>query len=564
MNDTNWKLEKRSTGIPGLDRMTCGGLPKHQTTLILGQAGAGKTVLTLQILAHAVAEGGGGVFVTFEESPAQVRRNADSFSWGKALNQSDSWFTIDARLPVGAESAGTFDIDGLLAAIQAKVDQLDHPWVVIDGIDQLLQHQPDRAFAVDQVRQINEHCEKSGWTLLLSGKAEGDSVSPRHLEGIEYMLPTTLVLTAAMIDRRLHRHLRVAKYRGSAHVPDQVPMIINDDGIQLPYHAVATDERVKAGSDRVSTGIVRLDKLLDGGPYRGSSTLISGRPGTAKSTLSAGFAEAAAARDERALYVSFDEMQAPYVRNLASVGIELQPHIDAGRIRFCAPSAQSGLIIEHLLMLQRQIEEFDPHLLIIDPISALIKAAGGESPRIAVERILALAHSRGITTILTSLTGVGDPEGESTSADVSTVADTWIVLDYNERAGERNRSLSIVKSRGSAHSNQQRELLLSSDGIDLADVYEYGTEVLMGTARVQKEIEENVANRRRNLGHEQRREALERRIEQARSEAERLATELELEDRSFDEVRRTDRDYIDRIKSRRDPANREIDGGSDE
>lgn len=564
MNDTNWKLEKRSTGIPGLDHLTRGGLPKHQATLILGQAGAGKTVLALQILAHAIAEGSGGVFVTFEESPAQVRRNADSFSWGDALNRSDAWFTIDARMAVGAESSGAFDIDGLLAGIQAKVDQLDHPWVVIDGIDQLLQHQPDRALAVDQVRQINERCEQSGWTLLLSGKAEGDSVSPRHLEGIEYMLPTTMVLTAAMIDRRLHRHLRVAKYRGSGHVPDQVPLIIGDDGIQFPYQAVTTDDCVKAGSERISSGIRRLDKLLGGGVYRGSSTLISGRPGTAKSTLSASFAEAAAARDERALYVSFDEMESPFVRNLVSVGIELQPHIDAGRIRFCSRSARSGLVTGHVLMLQHQIEEFDPRVLIIDPISALLKAAGSEGARTAVERILECAHGRGITTVLTSLTGQGDPEGESTAADVSTVADTWIVLDYNERGGERNRSLSIVKSRGSAHSNQQRELVLSSDGIDLADVYEYGTEVLMGTARLEKEIEESVAVRRRNLEHEQRRGTLERRIEQTKNEAERLAAELELEDRSFDEASRMDREYIDRMRSRRDPARREMEGGSDE
>jgi len=564
VRDMNWKLEKRSTGIPGLDRLTRGGLPEHQATLIVGQAGAGKTVLTLQILAHAIAEGSGGVFVTFEESPEQVRRNADSFSWGEALNGSESWFTIDARMPVGAERSGAFDIDGLLAGIQAKVDQLDRPWVVIDGIDQLLQHQPDQAFAVDQVRQINERCEKSGWTLLLSGKAEGESVSPRHLKGIEYMLPTTLVLTAAMIDRRLHRHLRVAKYRGSSHVPDQVPLIINDDGIQLPYQAVIPDDRVKAGSDRIDTGIARLDSLLDGGPYRGSSTLISGRPGTAKSTLSASFSEAAARRDERTLYLSFDEMESPYVRNLASVGIELQPHIDAGRIRFHSRSAWSGLITEHVLMLQQQIVDFDPHLLVIDPISALLKAAGCEGPRAATERILEFARNRGITTVLTSLTGDGDREDESTAVHVSTIADTWIVLDYNERGGERNRSLSIVKSRGSAHSNQQRELTLSSNGIDLADVYEYGTEVLMGTARLQKEIEERVAVRSRKLEHEQRRQELERRIEQAKNEAERLATEIELEDRSFDEASRMDREYLERMKSRRDPARREKKRGEDE
>lgn len=564
MNDANWQLSKRPTGIAGLDRLAHGGLPDRQTTLIVGEAGTGKTVLALQVLAHAISEGDGGVFVTFEESPAQIRRDADSFKWGDALNRSDGWFLIDARLPADAQQAGEFDIDGLLTAIESQAARFVHPWVVIDGIDQLMKRQPDKATAVDQVRQINERCEQRGWTLLLSGKVAGEEVSPRNLEGIEFMLPTMLSLSATMIDRRLHRHIRITKYRGSSHDPDQVPLILNDDGIQLPYQSIPVEEPANAATERVSTGIRRLDKLLDGGPYRGSSTLISGRPGTAKSTLAASFAEATAERDERTLYVSFDEMESPYVRNLASVGIDLQPHIDAGRIRFVACSAWSGLVSEHVLMLQRQIEEFAPHCLVIDPVSALLKAAGTEGRNAATERILEIARARGITTVLTSLTGQSDPEGESTAAHVSTVADTWIVLDYNVRAGERNRSLSIVKSRGSAHSNQQRELLLSSDGIDLADVYEYGTEVLMGTARAQKETEEKAAARRRAMERAQRRQDLQRRIEQSREEAERLTKELELEEQAFEEADRMDRETIDRMKRRRDPARRTDVEGDDE
>jgi len=554
MSEATWQLEKRPTGVPGLDRLSRGGLPNAQATLVVGEAGTGKTVLGLQILAHAVGHGQGGVFVTFEESPAQVRRNADSFVWGETLNRSDAWSCIDARTRPGARAAGEFDIEGLLASVAAHAGLLERPWVVIDGIDQLLQHQPDRGLAIDQVRQINDRCEHHGWSLLLTGKVEGQGLSPRHLEGIEFMLPTTLVLTATMIGRRLHRHFRIAKYRGSGHDPDQVPLIINDDGLQLPYQAIAPAEPPEASTERVSSGIERLDRLLDGGPFRGSSLLISGRPGTAKSTLAAGFAEAAARRGERTLYVSFDELQAAYVRNLASVGIELQTHIDAGRIRFCARSAWSGLVSEHVLMLQQLIDEFAPDCLVIDPVSALLKAADGEAPGAATARILELARARGITTILTALAGEGDPEGESTAVHVSTIADTWMVLDYNVRAGERNRSLSIVKSRGSAHSNQQRELVLSRDGIDLADVYEFGTEVLMGTARAQKESEERAAARRRGIERAQRRQDLERRIEQARNEARRLENELELEQRAFDEVDRMDRKTQAGMKQRRDPA----------
>jgi circadian clock protein KaiC len=553
MNEVNWRLTKRPTGIDGLDRLTHGGLPRGQATLILGDTGTGKTVLGLQVLANAVKQGNGGVFVSFEESPEQLLRNADAFVWGEALTESDAWSSIDARDSIGAEIAGGFDIEGLLAGIGSLAKGHDDPWIVIDGIDQLLQHQPDPSSSIDQVRQINEHCERRGWTLLLSGKV-GDSVlSPRHLEGIEYMLPTMVILKASVIDGRLNRFMRVAKYRGSPHVTDEVPMVMNYQGVHLPYLTSPGERRAVADKERVSTGISRLDQVLGGGPYRGSSLLISGRPGTAKSTLAASLAESTASNGEKALLVSFDEMEGPYVRNLSSVGIKLQPHIDAERIRFCALSAMGSLISEHLLAIQQEIETFQPKCLVIDPVSALLKAPGSEGPRPAIEWLLELTRKNGITTVMTALTDDDDPEGESTLGHASTIADTWIALDYNVRAGERNRSLSVIKSRGTAHSNQQRELMLSNNGVDLANVYEFGTEVLMGTARAHKQSEMQAASRHLKMERERRRKDLERRIEQARNEMERLNTELELQEQESREELRFDQDHADDVKRRREP-----------
>jgi circadian clock protein KaiC len=553
MKHPDWRLRKRPTRIEGLDGITHGGLPDRQTTLVVGEMGTGKTVLGLQVLAHTITDGGSGLFISFEESPEQIRRNADSFDWGQELNTSNAWSLIDARIQVGAEQAGAFEIDALLLAIESQARKFSDPWVVVDGIDQLLQHEPSRAKAIDQVRQLNERCENMGWTLLLSGKGGHDGLSPKFLEGIEFMLPTVLRLSAAMINRRLHRHIRVAKYRGSSHAGEEVPLIINHTGVCIPFQPAAPGAPVPASTERVGTGVPRLDELLAGGPFRGSSMLISGRPGTAKSTLAAGFAETAAARGERALYVSFDEMQAPFVRNLASVGIDLQPHIDGGRVRFSARTAAAGVIAEHVLELLQTIEEFEPHVLIIDPVSALRKASGGESACNAVERILALTRQRGITAIMTSLADEEDAEGEATLTSVSTIADTWIVLDHNVRAGERNRALSIVKSRGSAHSNQQRELLLTDRGVDLADVYEYGTEVLMGTARAQKESEDRETETRRAIERSRRRRDLEHRIERAQDELERLMAELGLEDQRDAESDRSAQRHTERMKRRREP-----------
>ena len=553
MTDKETKMHKRETGIVGLDNVTGGGLPSGQATLVLGQAAAGKTVLGLQVLARAIERGEGGVFVTFEESPAQVKRDAASFSWGALLLESDRWQLIDARPRFGAEAAGEFDIEGLLSIVAATIAKTRATWVVFDGIDQLLQYQPDSRVAIDQIRRINEYCEDNGWTLLLSGKAIGDSMAPAHLEGIEFLLSATLVLSARMVNQQLNRSLRIAKFRGSGHVADELPMIMDDEGIQLPYNEHLPVAEVVASDERLSVGIDRLDRLLDGGIYRGSSLLISGRPGTAKSTLAGSFAQAAARRGERTLYVSFDEMEAPYVRNLASVGIELRGPIEAGLIRFEDMSAYALRVTEHFLILRRLLESFDPHCLVIDPVSALLKASGSEGANMATEHLIDLVRRRGITTVLTSLNGIEDPEGEATQGQVSTLADSWIVLDYNVRGGERNRSLSIVKSRGSAHSNQERELLLSDEGIDLADVYEHGSEVLMGTARANRAREDAAAERRRQLQRQQRRLNLEQRIEQVERERQSLAAELELESDQSTEMDQLERIRRKQIKQRRDP-----------
>jgi circadian clock protein KaiC len=556
VNTTDAQVQKRKTGIAGLDHVTKGGLPSGQATLILGQAAAGKTVLGLQVLARAVERGEGGIFVTFEESPMQVERDAASFHWGAALLASDRWQLIDARPSLDAQAAGEFDIEGLLSVVVAATQHHQTAWVVFDGIDQLLQYQPNQQAAIDQIRRIDQYCEAHSWTLLLSGKVNGERLTPTHLEGIEFMLSVAMILSARLVDQRLNRSLRIIKYRGSGHVVDEVPMLLDDDGIHLPYHEDPLTSEALASHERLSTGIKRLDKLLDGGIYRGSSILISGRPGTAKSTLAASFAEAAAQRGERTLYVSFDEQQGPYVRNLGSVGIELGRPIAQNLIRFKSLSAYAAPVTEHFLTIRRLIETFAPHCLVIDPISALLKASASEGANVATEHLIDVAKRRGVTVLLTSLTGTHDPEGEATLGNVSTLADSWIVLDYNVRGGERNRSLSIVKSRGSAHSNQQREMLLSHDGIDLADIYEYGSEVLMGTARAAKEREEAVAEQRRQLQYKQRRSKLEQRINEIEHEQQQLQEELALEEQTSAEMDSLAHTFLQRVRQRRDPEQR--------
>ncbi|NBC49974.1 MAG: AAA family ATPase [Gammaproteobacteria bacterium] len=529
MTEPDQAITKRPTGITGLDWMTHGGLPAAGGTLVLGRPASGKTVLTLQIIAQALARDEAAVFVSFEESRAQVLRDAASFSWGQRLAEHPGFELIDARPSQGAQVSGEFDLGGLLAGIEHCVQRTRAEWLILDGIDQLLYRHRDPFVAIEQVHRVSDWSEERGLTLLLTGKLDQNALAPKHLEGVEFLLPSVMLLSTTLIESRLARRFRIAKYRGSAHTADEVPMLIDTDGVHFPYteEDSSTIRVERASQERLSTGIDRLDEVLDGGLYRASTTLISGQPGTAKTTLCGSFAAAATARGERVLYLSFDEIQAPVIRNLASVGIELGAPIEAGLLRFVTREAWSSLLETHYHALVRGIEELEPACRIIDPISALFKAAGPDDAKIAIERLLSKTRASGITTVLTSLNSDDDPGSEETLSHASTLADTWLTLGFNVVGGERNRSLSVVKSRGTAHSNQVRELILADGGLDLADVYEYGTEVLMGTARLQKENEEALNQRLRALEDTQRRQDLERRIETAEAEAARLRIELQ-------------------------------------
>lgn len=541
MNDTDsiagHGLVKRPTGIRDLDTVTHGGLPASGATLIIGEPGCGKTIMGLQILASALENGEGGVFMSFEESREQILRNADVFRWGSQLRESSRCEIIDGQSMRRAEFSGAFDIEALLAALDLCAERVQAIWIVLDGIDQLLRRQPNHQMAIDQVAQLNDWCIEHDYSLLLTGKHVGvKHPQPYYLSGIEFMLSTILIVSSTLVDKRLNRRFRIAKYRGTSHNPDELAMLIDDTGIHLPYADTFLAEDVPAAGERISTGIARLDNILDGGVYRGSIVLVSGEPGTSKTTLGAAFLAAAAARSERALMVSFDEFACQIVRNVATLGIDLQSHIDSGNLKVVTRVSWSSLFEAHYMAILALLDDFQPDCLVIDPASALLKSYGAESAFLALERLLTVTRIRGITTLITSLSQADDPFDESTLSRASTLADTWMVLRYQVVGGERNRSLTVVKSRGTGHSNQVREMLLSANGIELADVYQLGSAVLMGTAREQKESEEASQRQRQLKERFRQQKRLERDIDKIRGviregqdELERLQEELTTE-----------------------------------
>jgi circadian clock protein KaiC len=481
-------LDKMPTGIEGFDEITRGGLPRGRTSLVVGGPGSGKTVFALQTLVNGARQWAEpGIFVAFEENSRQIAANAATFGWDLEILEKEKLFFFDARMALDTITAGQFDLTGLLVSLQAKVQEMGAKRIVFDSMDVLLGLLENPVLERREIYRVHEWLSGGGLTGLLNVRViENDPLTAARYGFVQFMADCVVSLTHPFEDRTSLRSLRIVKYRGSGFAENEFPFAIGSSGIEVGTPG-QIEHVYRASTERVSTGIERLDLMLKGGLYRGSSLLISGAPGTAKSTLSGAFIEAACLRGEQALYISFDEAADEVVRNLASVNIQLAPYLQSGLLRIYSARSEVGSAEEHLMRLKRLIAEHKPRCMAIDPLSAMIKAGGRVAAFSVVQRLLNLSKTLEITLFCTSLLAESDPEVEGSSMQISTIADSWIHLSYVVNAGERNRALTIIKSRGTRHSNQLRELVLSDEGVTLADVYTAGGQVLMGTLRWEKE-----------------------------------------------------------------------------
>jgi circadian clock protein KaiC len=500
-------LPKIATGITGFDELSHGGLPRKRTTLLKGGPGAGKTVFALQCLVNAVRKGRErGLFVAFEESTRQIAANAATFDWRLPSLMKNKLFFLDARLSPEVVHSGEFDLSGMLAMLRAKKDQLGAGWIVFDGIDVLLTLLRDPVAEMREIYRIRDWLAANEMSAIITAKTEG-AVSVNY-DFMQFMVDCVVRLTRRMEHSVALHRLQIAKYRGSDFMAGEYPVSFGSSGIEVaPPEPV--EIKHQASTERLSTGFERLDKMLGGGLFRGSSTLVTGLPGTSKTTLAGKFAEAACRRGERTLFVSFDEGAEPIVRNLASVGIQLKPAVRSGLLRMYSQRTESTGAEDHLAKLKSLIREFQPRCMVIDPLSAIAKAGGLEAARAVASRLVYMVKDQGITVFMTAINQGDDPAAEATDLQVSTIADTWIHLSYLIRSGERNRALTIIKSRGTWHSNQVRELILRASGPVLADVYTAGGEVLMGTLRWEKEDEERGRTLQRRAAFDHKRRELQ-------------------------------------------------------
>ena len=490
---------KTPTGIAGLDEITGGGLPHGRTTLLVGGPGSGKTIFALQFLVHGAQMcNEPGIFVAFEESSSRILANAESFGWDlETLRQKQLYF-IDAEPTPDLVQSGHFDLSGMLAVLQAQAVEMGAKRIVFDALDMVLALLPDASAKRREVYRLHEWLLANELTGVITAKAGGDetnSFSDQPFGFMQFMVDCAVILNHSVVLGVSQRNLRVQKYRGSSFDENESPFLIGKSGFEIAVSRPLGRGILNVSKERVSSGVERLDTMLGGGYYRGASVLITGFPGTAKTTLSGSFAQAACLRGERTLFISFDADSNEVVRDLSSVGILLEPHVKSGCLRMISARTVTGSAETYLVRIKSLAKEHGARCVVIDPISTWSRAGDGLSAHSVAERLIDWSKAEGNTLLCTSLLDeMAQRDQSTTSLQISTLADTWIHLDYLVQAGERNRGLSIIKSRGTSHSNQVRELVLSNDGVTLADIYTAGGEVLMGTLRWEKESAERIAN----------------------------------------------------------------------
>jgi circadian clock protein KaiC len=521
-------MTKAVTGIQGFDEITDGGVPRGRTTLVMGGPGCGKTVFALQSLVNgARLRKESSIFVAFEESTQQIVVNAATFGWDLPALARKKLFFLDARLSPEVVKSGEFDLIGMLNVLEAKAKEIHATRIVFDGIDVLLNLLDDPAAERRELYRIRDWLMRTELTGMITQKTGGNEADHRYAF-LQFMVDCVVILKHQVLDGSAFRNLRVMKYRGSGFTGDEFPISLTAEGMQLTNRG-PKELKYTVTNERISSGLPRLDHMLNGGYYRGSNVLISGAPGTAKSTLSGLFAAAACKRGERTLYVSFDEGAAQIVRNLQSVDIHLAPHLKSGLLEMYSTRTRGPNVEDQFGALRAKVREHRPRCLIVDPLSALSAKLSHLASADAAQQFLDFLKAEGITVVNTSLMN-GISTDEATATGISTIADTWIHLSYVVQDGERNRALTIVKSRGTGHSNQVRELTLSNGGVTLTDVFVAQGKVLMGVARWEWEQEELAGAKRTKVAAELKR--LQLQLSQAEAAARLQVVQTEMEARS--------------------------------
>ncbi|MEJ2706936.1 MAG: circadian clock protein KaiC [Anaerolineales bacterium] len=464
-----YSLKKTPTGVKGLDEILEGGLPQGRSTLVCGGAGTGKTLLAVEFLVKgAKIFEEPGVFISFEETLAELAQNTASLDIDLMHLIDEGKIFVDYVYVERSEieETGVYDLEGLFLRLDDAIQHTGARRVVLDSLETLFSGFTDTGILRAELRRLFRYLKEKDLTAVITAES-GDGQLTRHgLE--EYISDCVITLDNRIQEGLSTRRLRVIKYRGSRHGNDEYPFIIDHTGYWImPITSIKLD--YSAPLERVSSGISELDAMLEGGGYyRGSSILVSGTAGTGKTSIAAHFVDAACRRGERCLFFAHEESNCQILRNMRSIGIDLEPWIQQGLLNIQSARVSKQNMESHLLKSHQLVESFHPNVLVIDPVSDFMAIGTPEDVKSMLIRMIDSFKSNGITTLFTHLTKGADHE-QSTEMGISSLIDTWLLLRYLEANGTRSRNLYVLKSRGMDHSNELRNFQITDHGIQLQE-----------------------------------------------------------------------------------------------
>jgi circadian clock protein KaiC len=535
-------LKKCPTGIPGLDEISGGGLPRGRTTIVCGGPGCGKTMLGVEFLVRGAVEfSEPGVLMAFEETPGDIATNVASlgFDIQDLARKKKLYADFVSVEPSEIKESGEYDLEGLFIRLQGAIKAVGAKRVMFDTLEALFSGFSNPQILRAEFRRLFRWLKDRGLTAVVTAERGDGNLTRYGLE--EYVSDCVILLDHRVKDQISERRLRIVKYRGTKHGADEYPFLIDDRGISiLPLSALQLQHKV--WNERLSSGIPDLDQMLEGkGYYRGTSILVTGTAGSGKTTVAAAYVDAACRRGERCLVIDFEESKDQVSRNMKSVGLDLNRWARKGLLAHEAWRPTQFGIEMHLLRIHKLIEKFKPQCVVIDPITNLMHGGGDREVYSMMMRLMDFLKNSGITALFVSLTDAGG-KLEGTSVGISSLADTWILLRDIELNGERNRCMYVLKSRGMAHSNQLREFVITSKGIKLIPPYIGQGGVLTGSSRINQEAKEKSAAVQRHFEILQKEQEVSRKRLALEAQVSSLQAELVAVDREAEIILRENKE----------------------
>lgn len=556
-------LAKTLTGITGLDEITGGGLPAGRPTLVCGSAGSGKTLFSMEFIVNGATKfNEPGVFMAFEEKVEELTENVASLGFDLDKLQEEKKLRIDyVHIDKGEiEETGEYDLDGLFIRLNYAIESIGAKRVVLDTIENLFAGLTNEAILRTELRRLFQWLKDKGVTAVITAE-RGNGTLTRH--GLEEYVSDCVILLDHRVENQIStRRLRIIKYRGSAHGTNEYPFLIDEDGFSvLPVTSLQLNKEIS--TERISSGIPSLDKMLGGGFYKGSSILVSGTAGTGKTSIAITLADAASRRNQSVLYCAFEESPKHIIRNAGSIGIHLEEHVKKGLLHFHSSRPTLYGLEMHLVQIYKLIKELKPEVVILDPITNLITVGSVSQVKTILIRLIDFLQTELITVMFTALT-LNNIVNDQTDEGVSSLVDAWLLVRDMELGGERNKGMYIMKSRGMKHSNQIREFVITDNGLNLVDVFLSENAVLIGSAREAEQLKEQTGELLRNYRLDKKDREILRRRKVLESEIARLQTEFESAEEELNTIYKEDELKKQIAENNREEMTRIRSGNSDD